>query len=295
MSFEHFQLFKNIVQSRSISRGAALNEISQSAASQHIQELERDLNVVLLDRSTRPFTLTPAGKLYYDFCRDLMRRREQFAAALDDIKGQVEGSVRVASIYSIGLSEMSRLESEFASRHPSAQLQVEYLRPEKVYESVLTDRADLGLVSYPEQTKEITVIPWRQEEMVVAAWPKHPLASRAFVRPEDLDGLDFVAFDEELPIHREVDRFLRDRNVEVNVTMHFDNLQMIKEAVEFGSGISIAPARVLQTEISQGRLVAIPIETRELFRPLGIVHRRKKRFTRAAQSFLALLQETPAA
>ena len=295
MSFEHFKLFRDVVQAKSISRGAALNEISQSAASQHVQELEKDLNTMLLDRSTRPFTLTPAGKLYFDFCRDLLRRREQFAAALDDIKGQVEGSVRVASIYSIGLSEMSRLETEFAARHPSAQLQVQYLRPEKVYESVLMDRADLGLVSYPEQTKEITAIPWRQEEMVVAAWPKHPLAGRAFVRPEDLEGLDFVAFDEDLPIHREVDRFLRDRNVEVNITMHFDNLQMIKEAVEFGSGISIAPARVLQTEISQGRLIAIPIETRELFRPLGIVHRRKKRFTRAAQSFLALLQETPAA
>jgi DNA-binding transcriptional LysR family regulator len=295
VSFEHFQLFKDIVQSKSISRGAALNDISQSAASQQIQELERDLNIVLLDRSTRPFTVTPAGKLYFDFCRDLLRRKEQFSAALDELKGQAEGSVRVASIYSIGLSEMSRLESEFAVRHPSAQLQVEYLRPEKVYEAVLTDRADLGLVSYPEQTREITVIPWRQEEMVVAACPKHPLAGRSSVRPEDLEGLDFVAFDEDLPIHREVDRFLRDRNVEVNVTMHFDNLQMIKEAVEFGSGISIAPARVLQTEISQGRLVAIPIETRELFRPLGIVHRRKKRFTRAAQSFLALLQEKPAA
>jgi DNA-binding transcriptional LysR family regulator len=129
----------------------------------------------------------------------------------------------------------------------------------------------------------------------VAAWTRHPLAGRTSVRPEELDGLDFVAFDEDLPIQREVDRFLRDRNVEVNVTMHFDNLQMVKEAVQFGSGISIAPERVLQTEIAQGRLIAIPIETRELFRPLGIVHRRKKRFTRAAQSFLALLQETPAA
>jgi DNA-binding transcriptional LysR family regulator len=295
VSFDHFKLFRDIVQAKSISRGAALNEISQSAASQQIQELERDLNVILLDRSTRPFTVTAAGKLYYDFCRDLLRRKDEFLAALDDIKGQEEGLVRVASIYSIGLSEMSRLEADFAVRQPRAQLQIEYLRPEKVYEAVLSDRADLGLVSYPEQTREIKAIPWRQEEMVVAACPNHPLAGRSSVRPEDLDGLDFVAFDEDLPIHREVDRFLRDRNVEVNVTMHFDNLQMIKEAVEFGSGISIAPARVLRTEISQGRLVAIPIEKRELFRPLGIVHRRKKRFTRAAQSFLALLQEKPVA
>jgi DNA-binding transcriptional LysR family regulator len=295
VSFEHLKLFRDIVQAKSISRGAALNEISQSAASQHIQELEKEMNVVLLDRATRPFTMTKAGKAYYDFCRDLLRRKELFTATLDDIKGKVEGAVRVASIYSVGLSEMSRLESEFANRHPNAQLQVEYLRPERVYESVLTDRADLGLVSYPEQTKEITVIPWRQEEMVVAMSPGHPLAGRATLHAQDLHGLDFVAFDEDLPIQREVDRFLRERNVAVNVTMHFDNMQMIKEAVEFGSGISIAPARILKTEIAQNRLVAIPIATCELYRPLGIVHRRRKRFTRAAQLFLQLLQETPAA
>lgn len=295
MAFDHLRLFRDIVHAKSISRGAAANEISQSAASQHIQELEKEMNIVLLDRSTRPFTLTPAGKIYYDFCRDVLRRRELFMAALDEIKGQVEGSVRVASIYSVGLSEMSRLEAEFASRHPNAQLQVEYLRPEKVYESVLTDRADLGLLSYPEPNKEITVIPWRQEEMVVAVSPRHPLAGRPSAHPLELSGLDFVAFDEDLPIQRDVDRFLKERGVEVNVTMHFDNVQMIKEAVEFGSGISIAPARILQAEIAQGRLVAVPIATRDLYRPLGIVHRRKKHFTRAAKSFLELLQETPAA
>ena len=84
--------------------------------------------------------------------------------------------MRVASIYSVGLSEMVELEEEFARRQPAARLEVEYLRPEKVYEAVLADEADLGLVSYPEPSREITVIPWRQEEMVLAASPYHPLA-----------------------------------------------------------------------------------------------------------------------
>ena len=81
--------------------------------------------------------------------------------------------------------------------------------------------------------------------------------------------------------------------MEVNVTMRFDNLQMIKEAVALGSGISIMPARIMQAEIAQGRLVPISIKAPELFRPLGIIHRKRKRFTRAAQAFLDLLQEHP--
>jgi len=206
--FDNSKLFRDIAQSKSISRGASQNGISQSAASQHLQELERKLGMPLLDRATRPLALTAAGRLYFDLCRDVLRREEEFQAALDEFKAQVEGAVRVASIYSIGLSEMSRLQEEFSLRFPNAQLRVDYLRPQKIYEAVLADHADLGLVSYPDATKELAVVPWRAGEMVV-------------------------------------------------------------------------------------RLVAVPLHAPDLVRPLGIVHRKRKKFNRAAQSFLELLQEAP--
>ena len=294
MDFDHLQLFKDIAHHKSVSRGATLNDISQSAASQHLQELEREFGLTLLDRSTRPLAVTEAGRLYLDMCRDILRRREEFDAALDRLRNEVEGTVRVAAIYSVGLSEMSSLEQEFSRRHPDARLEVEYLRPERVYEAVATDRADLGLMSYAEPTKEVEVLPWREEQMVVAVSPYHPLAQKTEIALDDLAGIDFIGFDEDLPIRREIDRFLRDNQVHVNVTLHFDNLQMIKEAVAHGSGVSIMPARVMEAEITQGRLVPVPIAAQELYRPVRIVHRRKKRFHRAAQAFLELLQEQPA-
>jgi DNA-binding transcriptional LysR family regulator len=293
VSHESLKLFKDIAQNRSFSRGAALNGVSQSAASQHVQDLEKVLATVLLDRSTRPLVVTPAGQLYNEFCRDVLRRKEEFEAALDRLKHEVEGTVRVASIYSIGLSEMAQLEEEFSRRQPEARLAAEYLRPEKVYAAVLADEADLGLVSYPEPSREITVIPWRQEKMVLATSPDHPLAQLARVLPEDLNGVEFIGFDEDLPIHREVDRFLREQGVQVAETLHFDNLQMIKEAVAHRAGVSILPARILRDEVMQGRLAAIPIVASELYRPLGIIHRKKKRFHPVAQAFLDLLREEP--
>ena len=289
------KLFRDIAQSKSVSRGAVLNGISQSAASQHIQELEKKLGISLFDRTTRPLTLTQAGKLYFDLCRDVLRREEEFKAALDELKAQVEGGVRVASIYSIGLSEMSRLQEEFSRRFPNAQLHVDYLRPQKIYEALLADQADLGLVSYPVATKELAVIPWREEEMVVAAPVSHPLAGKPVLLPADLTGQDYIGFDEDLSIHRELDRFFREQGIEIHLAMQFDNIQMIKEAVALGSGISILPARTMLAEIEQGRLVAIPLHAPGLARPVGIVHRKRKKFNRAAQSFLELLQEAPAA
>ncbi len=272
-----------------MSKGAKVCGVTQSAASQHVQEMERRLGSPLLDRSKRPLELTPAGKLYADFCRDVMRQEDEFQLALERLKLEVEGTVRVASIYSVGLSEMSRLSEEFSASHPTARLEVEYMRPDKVYDAVRSGQADLGLVSYPQSSREIAAIAWREEEMRLAVPPAHALAGRQLVSAADLEGIDFIGFDEDLSIRREIDRFLHARGVTVRMAMHFDNVQMIKEAVALGSGVSILPARSMQAEIERGRLVAVALEAPGLVRPVGIVHRRRKKFNRAAQAFLDLL------
>ncbi len=183
MTLDHFKLFRDVALARNMTRGAEICGVSQSAVSQQLQETERMLGVVLLDRRTRPFDLTEAGRLYYEFCRDVLRRKDEFDGELDKLKGRVQGTVRVAAIYSVGISDMSRLEQEVAGRMPEAALLVEYLRPEKVYDAVVTDQADLGLVSYPESNREITAIPWREDRMVVAVAPSHPLAAKRKLKP----------------------------------------------------------------------------------------------------------------
>jgi DNA-binding transcriptional LysR family regulator len=293
VSFETLRLFRDIAQLRSLSRAAELNGITPSAVSQQINELERGLGSRLLDRSTRPLSLTPEGRLYFELCRDVLRRHEEFEAALDQLKSDVEGVVRVAAIYSVGISEMSQLEERLHERLPHVRLEVDYLRPEKVYEAVADDRVDLGIVSYPEPARDISVLPWREEEMVLATEPSHALAKKATVDAGDLQGVDFITFDDDLPIAREISRYFRSHGVEVNATMHFDNLQTIKEAVMIGSGVSIVPLRVLRAEIAEGRIAGVRLAAPGLFRPVGIIHRKKKRFHRAAAAFLNLLQETP--
>ena len=119
----------------------------------------------LLDRATRPLTLTAAGRLYFDLCRDVLRREEEFQAAPDEFKAQVEGTVRVASIYSIGLSEMSRLQEEFSLRFPKAQLRGVAGSGVAPVEEVLANRADavpvnrVPWVAMGRKLKQLAVLP----------------------------------------------------------------------------------------------------------------------------------------
>lgn len=290
MDIVDLELFRDVVRTKSLSRGAVSNGVSQSAASQRLHEIEKGLGLMLLDRSTRPAAITPAGRLYLDFCLDVLRRKERLAAELDELRTRIEGSVRVASIYSVGLSDMTRLRHEFEARWPHASLEVEYLRPDKIYEAVIDGATDIGIVSYAEPVRHLAAIPWRNESMAVAVAGSHALASRETVEPSDLEGLEFVAFDLDLPIRRAIDRFLREQGVEVTISMHFDNIQMIKEAVAVGAGVSILPRRALRAEIELGRLAALPMRP-EITRPLALLHRRGRKLNPATLRFMDLLLE----
>jgi DNA-binding transcriptional LysR family regulator len=287
----NLRLIRDVAHARSVSKAARLNEISQSAASQQIQELERSLGVELFDRSTRPLTVTEAGKLYVEYCRDVLRRHDELEASLDLLKKQANGTARLAAIYSVGLSEMSQIEARFQNKFPEAELHVSYLRPERVWQAVEEDQADLGLVSYAESSRDILALPWRDEEMVVAVAPDHRLAKRKSVPPAALEGEPFIGFDDDLPIEGQIERYLREHRVTVEKSLHFDNLQMIKEAVAHGAGVSIMPKRVMGVELSQGRIVALRLHPAELYRPVRIIHRRRKVFNPVTGGLLALLRE----
>lgn len=267
-----------------------MNGLTQSAASQAVQEMERRLGVQLLDRSRRPLIVLPAGQLLYDFAREVLRRRQDLMAQLEELKGERQGVVRVAAIYSVGLSEMARLEEEFRKRMPGVRIEVSYLRPEKVYQAVAEDRVDLGLVSYPSSTREVAAMPWREEPMVVACNPQHRLARRRSVSVVELAGEAFIGFDEDLPISREIERFLREHGVRVQVTLRFDNIQSMKEALRIEPALAILPLPMLASDVAEGRLVAVRLEE-PLTRPLGVLQRRKKAMTRAARAFLEVLRQ----
>lgn len=291
MRLDDHKLFQDIAKERSFSEAAKLNNVTQSAASQHVRELEKQFQVRLIDRSHRPLVLTEAGKAYQELCQRILKEQEAFELTLARLRGQVTGVVRFATIYSVGLSEVTGLKREFGLRHPEVTLEIEYLRPERVYDAVLAGRADAGVVSYPRRRKDLQIVPWRQEEMVVAVAPAHPLAQFPTVHPAQLDGQDFIAFDGELPIARHIDHFLRDQKVAVRKLLHFDNIDSLREVVARGMGAAIVPKPILRAYIEDGRILALPLIPKGLRRPLAIVYRKRHQASAAAAAFLHFMQE----
>jgi len=291
MYFEALKIFCDVVRHKSFSRAAAANQISQSAVSQNVLQLEKSLGVRLIDRSKRPFQLTPEGQVYFDGCKGLVERYYAVEAEVRTLRNEVAGPVNIAAIYSVGLGDMSRLVQQFAQQYPRATVRLSYLHPDRVYENVLNEQADIGLISYPRPGKDLVVLPWRNERMVVVCWPGHRFARCKSVTALDLAGERFVAFDDGLTIRKEIDRQLRRHKVEVKVTIAFDNVETIKRAVEIGEGIAILPLPTLYKDLQAGTLVAVELTSPVMHRPLGIIHRRSGLLSRAVQQFIEFLRQ----
>jgi DNA-binding transcriptional LysR family regulator len=185
---------------------------------------------------------------------------------------------------------MSRYLREYLASHPQADVRLEYLHPHRVYEAVDQGQADLGLVSYPEESASLVALPWRIESMVLVCHPQHSFARRRSVNLDALRGESFVAFQAGLKIREEIDRALAVHRVSARVALEFDNIETIKRAIEINAGVSLLPEPTITREIETGTLVQIPLEGQPLVRPLGIIHRRDRNLSEAARQFIELLQ-----
>jgi len=290
VNLETLRLYCDIVRLRSFSRGARANQITQSAASQAIQQLEHDLGLRLIDRSKRPFSVTAEGQRYFDGVRTLLSDYSRLEAEIRRASTTLAGPVRVAAIYSVGLYDLSQHMHRFMTEYPQAKVRLEYLRPNKVYDAVVNEEADIGIMSYPRKDRVITTIPWRAEKMMFVCNPNHPLAKKTVISAADLEGEKFIGFDPDLPIRKAIDRSLKQQHSHASIVMEFDNIETMKQAVEIGVGVSILPEPTVRRETGAGRLVAIPLAMLELVRPVGIILRRHKPLTPAVQRFIQLLK-----
>lgn len=290
MHIKSLKIYCDIVERRSFSRAADDNGISQSNASQVVHQLEERLGVQLLDRSKRPFVLTPEGERYFEGARQIVRLHDELEEDVRTLHNASAGRLLVASIYSVGLAHMSLFMRQFSAKYPNAQVRLEYLHPDRVLEVVEGGDVDLGLVSYPEETRTLAAIPWRSEPLVVVCHPNHRFAKVSSIHFADLSGEPLVAFEAGLRIRSEIDHALLMHHVDANIAFEFDNIETMKRAIEINEGISLLPEPTVAKEITAGTLVKVALEGEPQTRPLGIVYRRDRPLRELARNFIDLLR-----
>lgn len=291
MQIKALKVYCDVVTLHSFSQAAELNDITQSTASQSVNRLEEHLGAELIDRSVRPWKVTGTGRRCYDYCRDVLNAYDRLEREISSSQRNIRSKVRIGSIYSVGFSYMNQCTKNYSMVNMTDELYVEYLHPEEIINRILDDELDLGIVSYPPNRRDLGVIHFVEEELVVVCSPQHDLAQFHHISPAQLNGQDFVGFDQGLRISRKIKHALRAREVTQRVRMRFDNIEAIKRAVEESNYLAILPRPTLERELLIGTLCARSLTGSALARPLGVVYKKRRPLTSALQKFIDILQD----
>ncbi len=290
MQIESLKVFCDLTETESFTKAAQINEITQSAVSQQIGSLERQFKSLLIERSKKKFRLTREGQVLYEYSKQIIGTYDSLHHRLQEIKDIISGTIRVATIYSIGLHDLPPYLKNFLKTFPTVNVHIEYRRANQVYEDVLGNVVDLGLVAYPVKDPKLELIPLRKDALVMICHPSHPLAKNKTVKLSQLNKQKFIGFEPDIPTRKAIDKILKENNVEVQTVMEFDNIETVKRAVEIEAGISIVPQGTITQEVSKQTLAELTIEGLELFRPLAAIYKKNKVLSPAMKQFLNILK-----
>lgn len=293
MHVENFKIFSDLVESQSFSRAAKLNGVTQSAVSQQLRAMEKHFAVLIVDRSQKQFRLTREGQKLYDSAKEILHRYDKLISELQEMKKVISGTIHISTIYSIGLHELPPFITEFLKSYPAVNVRVEYRRSNLVYEDIIHNSVDLGLIAYPAKQRQIEVIPFLEDRLVVICNPDHPLSNRSSIGINELSSEKFIGFDQDIPTRKATDQMFRQAGIDPEPVMEFDNIETVKRAVEINAGISIVPSATVKQELKQNLLKAIPIDNADVVRPLAIIHRKGRVLTPAMKKFISTLTGKP--
>jgi DNA-binding transcriptional LysR family regulator len=286
---DNFKIFADLVETKSFSKSAKLNGITQSAVSQQARAMERHFKTLLIDRSQKQFQLTREGARVYEAAKEVLHQYEKLLSELQEMKKVISGTIRISTIYSIGLHELPPFIKKFLHEYPSVNVRVEYRRSNLVYEDILHNSVDFGLVAFPVKMRQIEMIPFRNDHLVLITHPSHVLAKAEEVQLQALEGHKFIGFDPDIPTRKAVDQIFRENRIEIEPVMEFDNIETVKRAVEIDAGVAVVPLATVLQEVKQGTLAAVHFKGKEFTRPLAILHRKGRVLTPAMKKFIETL------
>jgi DNA-binding transcriptional LysR family regulator len=265
MHIETLKVFCDLVEMQSFSLAAERNFVTQSAVSQQVRTLEERFE-------------------------NILEAYGQLNENMNSLVGRISGVVKIATVYSVGLHELPPIVREFMLKFPTAKIDLEYQRTTRVIRDVLKGVVELGIVSFPESRRGLTIVPMASDRLVLICPPDHDLAKRKQVKVRELKGQDFVLFERDIPTRKATDRILKSYGVSVNKAAEFDNIETIKRAVEVGFGLAIVPHPSVMDEERNGQLSVVKFKEKDWKRPVGVVFRSDRELSLAAKKFVKLLE-----
>jgi DNA-binding transcriptional LysR family regulator len=289
MELHQLEMFVAVVEEGSVQRAAKRVFRTQPAVSVTVRKLELQIGAPVFDRSNRNLpTLTPTGKLLYEYAKRLLALRDETFTALKELSDVRRGTLRIGANESISFHLLPRFVQAFLQKHSRVRIVFSYQNSEKLLQELKDRKLDLALLAYATDDPEVETRLLMRDELVLITSPQHVLAGRASVHIKELKDEQVIAEDHAGWREMVVNSFAQ-HATPLDIRIESATIEMIKKMVAAGLGVGFVPLLCVRSEVERGELRVVPVEGLKQERRLWVARRRRGAHSHAAKAFLSVI------
>jgi len=248
--------------------------MSQSATSEALLNLEQGYDIALFDRVSNKLALNAVGHMVRKEAESLLAHCQNFEKLLLD--HEEVGHIKVGASFTIGNHLATRYLAGYLMHYPDADVQLDIANTPEIVSKVLNYEVDLGMIEGEALHRELELIPWREDELVVFCAANHPLASRTTLSTRDIKEAAWILREPDSGARQTFDKAMAGLLSNLNVYLEFKHNEAIKNAVESGLGIGCLSRIVLERNFANGDLVPLALPRRNMKRTFYFALPRKR-------------------
>jgi DNA-binding transcriptional LysR family regulator len=256
--FVDLRLFVNLANTRNLTRAAERSNLSLSAASARIKNLEDNVGSKLIYRHNVGVTLTPQGETLLNHAREIMQQCESLRGDMQEYSLGMKGHVRIFANQNASSAFLPDVLMRFLKKHPRVSVDLQERISYDIVEAVQNGVTDIGIVSSGLHTGELEVLPYLPDHVVLVTSVQHPFASQQMLAFEEALNEDFVA----VPGTRAIDAFLRQDSGgsrRMRIRVQGGSYETVCRMIESGIGIGVLPESAARRHARTMKLKIIPL------------------------------------
>jgi DNA-binding transcriptional LysR family regulator len=276
-TLQQLRILKAIATEKNFTKAAELLHLSQPSLSKQVKALEKNLDILLINRENNKISLTENGRVFLQYSERILALCEESCRALIDLKNGERGNLTVGASQTIGIYLLPRVLALFAQNYPQINLKVQVNSTRVIANNVINREIDVAVVGGEipnELQKNLIVEKFVEDEFSLIIAKSHPFAAKKKITKEDLYHLNFITLNSNSTIRKFIDNILIQNQIEtkqLKIIMQLNSIEGIKTAVSLGLGAAFISSSAIEKEIELKTIEILKIENIKITRTLYII------------------------
>jgi len=291
LNFNQLRAFHYAAKYMSFTDAAKRLFVTQPAVTSQIKTLEASCDLKLFKKRGRNVALTESGKTLYECTQKVFQYEKEIETVIDDMKELKQGILHIGCTKTYARYFMPSMLSSFHKDYPHIKLHLDEGSSSDMIDSLLDFRNEVAVIAKTAEASEVNFIPFSQEELVVIASPRHPIAAQKNVSVSELSTEPFIMKEAGSGTRRRVNILFDQHRCAPTILMETSNNEFIKQLVERGDGISILVKACVAAEIEDKKLVAVPLRGQRIYLDVSFAYLKDQPLSAPARAFETVLKK----